>query len=196
MILDYLRNKIREDRKYVLSLLISSNCRSKNGCLDKAIKNRTICKNCEEKLEKKFNEHYQQKEINFDEDISKIRSLFRFTSLNFGGHRFILEVPPKSFRNISRTKKRLKAYKEIVKFKMKGKNIQRFKKDKEIILHLIFQIKDYYNLTDCDNLAKSLCDSLQKILYWDDNQIKTLICEKIKVYKKINEGIIVAVKTV
>ena len=55
-------------------------------------------------------------------------------------------------------------------------------------------MKDYFNNTDCDNLSKCMMDALEGILYVKDSQIYIHIVEKIKVNRKINEGVVISVK--
>ncbi|MBI2581249.1 RusA family crossover junction endodeoxyribonuclease [Candidatus Woesearchaeota archaeon] len=70
--------------------------------------------------------------------------------------------------------------------------MSKIQKGSEIILYLALHLKDYYNVIDCDNVAKSLCDAFQGHLYEKDSQIKLLICEKFRAKNKINEGVVVA----
>ncbi len=191
---DYLRKKIYSDRKHVLELLITSD--SDDSCLDKVMKNKPICKECSDRVNKELSKYYSDKKIDFNDDTSKINVLFGLKGIYKGGHRFILEVPPKSFRNVSKNKKKLEGYREIVKFKMKDKNIKKFPKKAKLLLYMGLHIKDYFDNIDCDNIAKSIMDALEGILYVKDSQVNVLIVEKIKVNKKINEGIVISIKKI
>lgn len=190
---EFLKNKLYNDRKHVIELLITSN--SKDSCLDKILKNNSsqICESCRKKIDKELSKYYSKLKVDFYDDISKIETLFGSKGIYRGGHRFILEVPPKSFRNIGKNKRRLRGYREIIKFRMGQKNINKFHVKEKILLYLSFHIKDYFNSIDCDNLSKSIMDALEGILYVNDSQINVLIAEKIKVNKKINEGIVISI---
>jgi Holliday junction resolvase RusA-like endonuclease len=193
-VMDYIKNKLYRDRKYVISLIVTADC-NKN-CLDNALKKKRVCNNCKNKIMKELNKYYSNDKTNFEDDTNKIKTLFGLKGTYKGGHRFILEIPPKSFRNLKKKSKRLKAYRKIVKFRMKNKKIKKISKKHELLLYLGLHIKDYYGNTDCDNMAKSVTDALEGILYVKDFQIKTLIVEKIKVNKKINEGIVLSIKKI
>ncbi len=132
---------------------------------------------------------------NFEDELSKIKILFGLKGSYIRGKTFILYVSPKSFQNLRKKPNRRKAYQEIVKYRMKEKRIRKISSDKEIRLYLGFHIKNHYSDSDCDNLAKSICDALEKILYHRDSQIKQLICEKYKVPSKRTEGIVVSLKS-
>lgn len=191
---NYLRKKSYLDRKHVLELLIASN--SNDSCLGKVMENKSICKGCSDKVNKELNKYCSNKKTDFNDDTSKINVLFGLKGIYRGGHRFILEVPPKSFRNIGENKKKLRGYREIVKFKMKDKNIKQFPRKAKLLLYMGLHIKDYFDNTDCDNIAKSIMDALEGILYVKDSQVNVLIAEKIKVNKKINEGVIISIKKI
>ncbi|MBU4162479.1 RusA family crossover junction endodeoxyribonuclease [Patescibacteria group bacterium] len=189
---EFLKKKVYEDRKYVIGLLVTSN--SSDSCLDNFLNSLKICKSCQEKIDKEIKKYYSNLKVDFYDDISKIEHLFGQKGIYRGGHRFILEVPPKSFRNIGKNKKRLKGYREIIKFRMNQKNLKKFTKKDKLLLYLSFHIKDYFNSIDCDNLSKSIMDALEGILYVNDSQINILIAEKIKVNKKINEGVVISIQ--
>lgn len=189
---DFLKKKLYTDRKYVLELLITSN--SDDSCLNKILSNKPICDSCSKKVDKELKKYYSKNKVDFDDDTNKINVLFGLKGIYKGGRRFILEVPPKSSRNISKNKKRLRGYREIVKFKMKEKNINKFPKNDKLLLYMGIHVKNYFDNTDCDNLAKSIMDALEGIIYFKDSQVNVLIAEKIRVRKKINEGIIISIK--
>ena len=79
---------------------------------------------------------------------------------------------------------------------MRGKNITKFSPDSEIKLSLCFCIQQYYTTSDCDNMAKSICDALEGILYHRDSQIQRLICQKFRVPSRSDEAIVVSFKKV
>lgn len=188
--ISYLKSKANNDRQYLVSLEISGNC--KDNCLDKLIQNKNICDNCIKIIEKRMINDLKGYSEGDKLILDKLRIPSQFKHLFNSGKTLILNVPPKSFRNLKK-KNKLKAYQEIIKFKMKDKGINKIHLDKEIKLYLKFHIKDYYSKIDCDNMAKSICDSLENILYCNDSQIKTLIVEKEKVNSKREEAILISI---
>lgn len=132
--------------------------------------------------------------MNIKNSFSKIRILFGFKKSLKEGYTFILNVPPKSFRNLKKDK--LNQYKRIVEEKMIRKNIPSFFDEEELRLYLAIHVRNYYTNTDCDNMAKSICDALEGTLYKKDSQIQTLICQKFKVPHISDEGFVIAVRKI
>ena len=195
MIEQYLRDRVNNDRKHVLSLLVAGDC-NKDICLNKVILNQEPCKDCKERINHEIGQDSKESYSSVIDSFTKIRLIFGFKPCLKEGCSFILNVPPRSFHNLKRKKNRLRAYREIVKYKMRGKNITKFSPDSEIKLSLCFCIQQYYTTSDCDNMAKSICDALEGILYHRDSQIQRLICQKFRVPSRSDEAIVVSFKKV
>jgi Holliday junction resolvase RusA-like endonuclease len=192
--LEYLQEKINRDKRHVISLGICGNC-DKN-CLSNMKSNKKICDKCNRLINRRLKNDSKKAYNDPAGELSKIRILLGFKKSLKMGKTFILNVSPKSFQNLKKKPNRLKAYQEIVKYKMKRKCMDKVSSNKEIRLCLMFHIKNYYSNSDCDNMAKSICDALQDILYHKDSQIKQLICEKHKVPSRKDEGIVVSVDVI
>lgn len=120
---EYLNSKLHERKKYINSLIVSADCQ--NNCLIRALKKKVICNSCDLKVNKKLTKLYAQPSQDFEDDISQIQVMAGLKGAFRGGKRFMLGFgfPVRSFRNLSKSKKRLRAYKAIVDFILREKGI-------------------------------------------------------------------------
>jgi Holliday junction resolvase RusA-like endonuclease len=182
-------NKIlMERKKRNLTLIIAAN--NQDGCFDRYLVGQSVCQRCQNQIQLCMD----NLATNFKDFKREIETLFGFNGIFRGGKRFFLDIPPKSFRSLSKNPDLLKAYKIIIKEEMEKKNIVKF--EGEILLYLCLNLYNKYSQTDCDNMIKPIADALQNVLYTNDSQIKVLICEKHKVGNRLHEKLIVAIKNI
>lgn len=187
-----LRTKLLEKRmseiRHNRTLLITAN--ALDGCFNKYLYDTSICDRCSSKI----NTYMGNLKTDFTDFLREIKTFFGSEGMFRSGHRFFLDVPPKSFRILEKNKDLLKAYRMIVKMQMEKKNIKKY--FGEILLYLNLNVKQRYSSIDLDNAIKSLQDALEGILYNDDKQIKVVIAEKNKVNNSLHEKVIISIKNI